>query len=67
MPVTRSATTPLGPIPVVVMQDTGWPQMGGTVQVCLCVCCNEVTFIIDWCCCFKKIHRWSYGFVYLTG
>ena len=23
MPVTRSATTPLDPIPVVVMQDTG--------------------------------------------
>jgi hypothetical protein len=32
MNVTRPATTPLGPIPVVVMQDTGWPQMGGPAQ-----------------------------------
>ena len=45
MNVTRPATTPLGPIPVVVMQDTGWPQMGGTAQVCLLVCCDEVTYI----------------------
>ena len=44
MNVTRSATTTLDPIPVVVNQVSGWPQMGGTVQVCLCVCCDEVTF-----------------------
>ena len=44
MPVTRPATTPLDPIPVVVMQDTGWPQMGGPAQVCLLVCWDEVAY-----------------------